>query len=77
MILGKRRRWRYFRQRFDPTAQMVFRKKTTVLGADIYLAGEPVPEELPVRFLRKFWKSERIELRDYTPPKQAGGVRPR
>ena len=65
--MAKRRRWRHFRQRFDPTARMVFRRPTSAVGQR-FAVGEPVPVEMDVRVLRKFWNSGRIELRDFTPP---------
>ena len=62
-------RFRHFRQRFDPGVRMIFRRAVT-LGARRYVIGEPVPKNTDERVLRRLWRSEKIELEEWTPAKR-------
>ena len=61
------RRRRHWRQRFEPGLRFIFRRPCT-LGGTRYGTGDPVPDSVGSRLLRKMWNSQRIELSDWTDP---------
>ena len=68
MSAGIRRR-RHWRQRFDPNLRLIFRRPLRI-GVTDFKVGEPLPEGLDVRLLRRWWNAHRIELEDFTPPER-------
>lgn len=56
---------RHWKQQFDPTAQMVFRKRVTVFGKQVE-PKQPLTQELirqiGIHKLRAWWESGLIEL---------------
>lgn len=66
---------RHWKQRFDPTAKMVFRKRRKfALGKDGYMSpGDPVTDEIVAALgrqrLKMWWEAGYIELAEYEAPK--------
>ena len=61
--------FRHWKQRFDPNASLIFRRRTVYVGI-VYEAGDLIPEQLKnsKSKLRLFWDSKRIELAVFSPP---------
>ena len=68
------RKLRHWKQRFDPNASFVFRRRT-VFGSKRYNSGDLIPEELATNKgkLRLFWECRRIELAYFDAPNVATG----
>ena len=65
------RKLRHWRQRFDPKATFVFRRRTKWSG-EWMEPGDPVPMDgLSVAKLRSMWEAKRIELAEIEEPAEA------
>ena len=66
------RKLRHWRQRFDPKATFVFRRRTKWSG-EWMEPGDPVPMDgLSVAKLRNMWDARRIELAEIEEPAPTG-----
>ncbi len=74
MTKQSRRSWR---QRYDPDAEMVFRRPTRV-GDRLYQPGEDVPTKgVSARLRHRWWDNERIELKHFqSRPRKTLGAAP-
>ena len=68
------RKLRHWKQRYDPNAAFVFRRRVVWNGAT-HEPGDPIPEELAANRtkLRRFWESGWIELAEFEAPDVATG----
>lgn len=65
-------RSRHWRQRFDPNAEMRFRKRVKWSKSITYEPGDKVPEDLMApNKLRRWWEAGYIELLIFPPKKAA------
>ena len=60
------RKFRHWRQRFDPNGPFIWRRRTT-FGPETYEPGDPIPDLLQAHKakLRRFWESQWVELADF------------
>ena len=75
--MGQVRKLRHWKQRYDPGAAFICRRRIE-WGGVAYEPGDPVPEELVVNKgkLRRFWEAGWIELAQFEAPKVATGQPP-
>ena len=65
------RKLRHWRQRFDPKATFVFRRRTKWSG-EWMEPGDPVPDGVSTAKLRNMWDARRIELAEIEEPAPTG-----
>ena len=70
------RRLRHWKQRWDPNARFIFRRRTLYSG-EVFEAGDIIPETLANNRakLRRFWEAKRIELAEFEAPNVQTGQR--
>ena len=70
------RKLRHWKQRWDPNAEFIFRRRTRYSG-EVFEAGDLIPETLANNRakLRRFWEAKRIELAEFEAPNVQTGQR--
>lgn len=67
---------RHWKQRFDPNAAFVWRKRTE-WGDQVFEPGDPIPDEIIEEMgrtkLRRFWESHFVELAEFEDPDVLSG----